>query len=167
MFIKNDPEYNTDHNAGWTIGGFTQRWFWLLSPHGRSSGLLLSEMELGKYIGDTEIWIYYIYIYTIAMFHGAWSFIIWHPLNICTSLKKSSSILDDCFFKMVQFHHHISGYSMESLDPIIHQESYLVYGPHINLPAKIKAKDEQSHHQSRRHGIPKKQTQNPSMFLYM
>ena len=62
MFIKNDPEYNTDHNAGWTIGGFTQRWFWLLSPHGRSSGLLLSEMELGKYIGDTEIWIYYIYI---------------------------------------------------------------------------------------------------------
>ena len=56
---------------------------------------------------------------------------------------------------MVQFHHHISGYSMESLDPIIHQESYLVFGPHINLPAKIKAKDEQSHHQSRRHGIPK------------
>ena len=123
-------------------------------------------------IGEIYWWywdmnILYIYIYTIAMFHGAWSFIIWHPLNICTSLKKTSSILDDCFFKMVQFHHHISGYSMESLDPIIHQESYLVFGPHINLPAKIKAKDEQSHHQSRRHGIPKKQTQNPSMFLYM
>ena len=79
MFIKNDPEYNTDHNAGWTIGGFTQRWFWLLSPHGRSSGLLLSEMELGKYIGDTEIWIYYIYIYNCNV---SWCLIIHHLASL-------------------------------------------------------------------------------------
>ena len=164
MFIKNDPEYNTDHNAGWTIGGFTQRWFWLLSPHGRSSGLLLSEMELGKYIGDTEIWIYYIYNCNVS-----WCLIIHHlaSLKYLHHFEKIIEYTWWLFFKMVQFHHHISGYSMESLDPIIHQESYLVFGPHINLPAKIKAKDEQSHHQSRRHGIPKKQTQNPSMFLYM
>ena len=120
-------------------------------------------------IGEIYWWYWDMNILYIYNCNVSWCLIIHHlaSLQYLHHFEKIIKYTWWLFFKMVQFHHHISGYSMESLDPIIHQESYLVFFFYINLPAKIKAKDEQSHHQSRRHGIPKKQTQNPSMFLYM